>query len=128
MSASNYKILVVEDEFQVRTLFVKLLLQEGYQVLSASNAQDALEILASEKVDLILLDLRMPGPTDGEDLLYALRDRGDDVLIIVVSAWIDFDLLIDQPDCVFAVLEKPVQFHKLLETVCPSPDRINGPN
>ena len=77
-----------------------MFLQEGYQVLSASNAQDALEVLATETVNLILLDLRMPGPTDGEDLLYVLRDRGDDVLIIVVSAWIDFDLLIDQPDCV----------------------------
>ena len=117
MPASNYTVLVVEDEFQVRTLFVRLLLQEGYQVLSASNAQDALEVLATETVNLILLDLRMPGPTDGEDLLYALRDRGDDVLIIVVSAWIDFDLLIDQPDCVYAVLEKPVEFSKLLETV-----------
>ena len=116
MSTSNFTVLVVEDEFQVRTLFVRLLLQEGYQVLSASNAQDALDILDKEKVDLILLDLRMPGPTDGEDLLYLLRDRGDDVQIIVVSAWIDFDLLIDQPDCVYAVLEKPVQFAKLLDT------------
>ena len=84
----------------MRTLFVRLLLQECYQVLSASNAQDALDILdkeKKEKVDLILLDLRMPGPTDGEDLLYLLRDRGDNVRIIVVSAWIDFDLLIANP-------------------------------
>ena len=110
MTPSEVKILVVEDEFQVRTLLLRILDQEGYVTLSAGNAEDALIILDREEVSLVLLDLRMPGPTDGEDLLFTIRDRGDDVPVIVVSAWVDDEVLVDQPDCVHAVLKKPIQF------------------
>ena len=117
MTTSEAKILVVEDEFQVRTLLLRILDQEGYATLSAGNAGDALTILDREEVNLILLDLRMPGPIDGEDLLFTIRDRGDDVPIIVVSAWVDDEVLVDQPDCVHAVLKKPIQFSELCATV-----------
>jgi DNA-binding NtrC family response regulator len=117
MLPSDSKILVVEDEFQVRALLLRILSNEGYEPISAGNAQDALDILGKETVDLILLDLRMPGPTDGEDLLFLLRDRGDEVPIIVVSAWVDDEVMLDQPDCIYAVLKKPIQFAELIDTV-----------
>ena len=117
MDRSETRILVVEDEFQVRTLLLRILDQEGYATLSAGNAEDALEILDREEISLILLDLRMPGPTDGEDLLFLLRDRGDDVPIIVVSAWVDDEVLTDQPSCVHAVLKKPIQFSELTTSI-----------
>ena len=117
MTQPDAKILVVEDEFQVRTLMLRILDQAGYATLSAGNAEDALIILDREKVSLILLDLRMPGPIDGEDLLFRIRDRGDDVPVIVCSAWVDDEILLDQPDCVYAVLKKPIQFKELCSTV-----------
>ena len=59
----------------------------------------------------------MPGPTDGEDLLFMLRDRGDEIPIVVISAWVDDDVVVEQPDCVYAVLKKPVPLAELIHTV-----------
>ncbi|MEE3263595.1 MAG: hypothetical protein VX290_12200, partial [Candidatus Latescibacterota bacterium] len=47
----------------------------------------------------------MPGQADGKDLLYLLRDRGDDIPIVIVSGWVDDDATREQPDCVHAVLK-----------------------
>ena len=68
-------------------------------------------------IDLVLLDLHMPGQADGKDLLYLLRDRGDDIPIVIVSGWVDDDATREQPDCVHAVLKKPVAVETLLSTV-----------
>ena len=48
----------------------------------------------------------MPGQADGKDLLYLLRDRGDDIPNVIVSGWVDDDATREQPDCVHAVLKK----------------------
>ena len=117
MDQSAPQILVVEDEDQVRNLFIRILAQEGYEAVPARHAEQALELLGQGPFDLVLLDLRMPGPTDGEDLLFMLRDQGDEVPIIVVSAWVDDEVTLDNPDCVYAVLKKPIQFHELIDTV-----------
>lgn len=111
------RILIVEDEDQIRRLLLALLHKEGYETLPASSAQQALEILDREPVNLILLDLHMPGPADGEDLLYLLRDRGDEVPVIVVSGWVDDEVVINRPDCVYAVIKKPIQTDAFLHTV-----------
>ena len=117
MSESVPNILVVEDEEHVRRLLLTLLKREGYVALAASDASKALDILDQAKIDLILLDLHMPGPADGEDLLFLLRDRGDEVPIIIVSGWVDDEATTNQPDCVHAVLKKPIQIDKFVETV-----------
>lgn len=59
----------------------------------------------------------MPGQADGKDLLYLLRDRGDDIPIVIVSGWVDDDATREQPDCVHTVLKKPVAVETLLSTV-----------
>ncbi len=117
MSEPVPNILVVEDEEHVRRLLLTLLKREGYVALAASDAGKALDILDQTKIDLVLLDLHMPGPADGEDLLFLLRDRGDEVPIIIVSGWVDDEATTNQPDCVYAVLKKPIQIEKFIETV-----------
>ena len=68
-------------------------------------------------MQLILLDLHVPGQIDGEELLFALCDQGDEVPIIVVSGWVDDEATVYHPDCVHAVLKKPIQQDHLIETV-----------
>jgi two-component system, cell cycle response regulator DivK len=65
-------ILVVEDSADVRELLVSLLTRSGYAVTSAPNGQVALELLAAQRPDLILLDLSMP-ILDGWQTLAAIR-------------------------------------------------------
>ena len=47
----------------------------------------------------------------------ALRDQGDEIPIIVVSGWVDDETIANQPDCVHAVLKKPIQREHLLKTI-----------
>ena len=54
-------ILVVDDDEAIRTLLQEELEDEGYKVLIATNARDALKMVAAEPLDLVILDIRMPG-------------------------------------------------------------------
>lgn len=110
-------LLVVDDDAQVRSFILRVLEKEGYRVLLASDAGSALDILDGNDIGLVLLDLHMPGPADGEDLLFLLRDRGDDMPIIIVSGYVDDDATDHHPDCVHAVLKKPVHIEELVSKV-----------
>ena len=110
-------ILIVEDEEPIRRLLTRILTDAGYTTLEAETGDEALSRLGQAAVQLILLDLHMPGQVDGEELLFQLRDRGDEVPIIVVSGWVDDEATVYHPDCVHAVLKKPIQRDHLLETV-----------
>ena len=61
-------ILVVDDDDPIRRLIELELKDDGYQVLTASNAQDALKLVQTESIDLVILDIRMPG-MDGLEAL-----------------------------------------------------------
>ena len=111
------KILVVVDDAYVRTLAVKILNGRGYLALPAVDAWQAMDQLQRQSIDLIILDLRMPGPVDGEQLLFALRDQGSDVPVIVLSGWVDDDTRSAPPDCVHAVLKKPIMIDSFADTV-----------
>ena len=110
-------ILIVDDEEPIRRLFALILADAGYNSLAAETGAKALALLSNNTVDLILLDLHMPGQFDGEELLFRLRDQGDEVPIIIVSGWVDDDATINHPDCVNAVLKKPIEHESLIDAV-----------
>ena len=115
--ASETTILVVDDEEPIRVLLDRFLSQDDYRIVTASDVEQALAMLSEQTIDLILLDLHMPGPYDGEELLFLLRDRGDEIPIIVVSGWVDDEATINGPDCVYAVLKKQINHQQLMDTV-----------
>ena len=77
-------ILVVDDDREIVRVLGKLLELEGYQVCSAYDGMEALEILAGQKVHLILLDVRMP-KLDGLSTLMKIRKR-QNIPVIILSA------------------------------------------
>jgi CheY-like chemotaxis protein len=92
------KILVVEDEPLLRMDIADHLADEGFDVLEAGNADEAIAILeSSPKVRLIITDIDMPGSMDGLKLAEAVRDRWPPVKIIVVSGHRIVDIT-DLPD------------------------------
>jgi len=111
------RILVVDDDAYVRALVVKVLAKRGYNALAAADAWQATDILRQQAVDLVILDLRMPGPVDGEQLLFTLRDQGNDVPVIVLSGYVDEDTSQFPPDCVHAVLRKPIDVDVFADVV-----------
>jgi two-component system, OmpR family, KDP operon response regulator KdpE len=77
------KVLVVDDEAQMRRVLRASLMVHGYDVVEASSGEEALEALNDEPCDLILLDLNLPG-IDGVDTCRAIRSTSG-VPVIVVS-------------------------------------------
>lgn len=84
MSNYNEAILIVEDDPQIRNFIKYTIKKEGYKSFMASNAQSALGIIVSEKIDLIILDLGLPD-YDGIEVIKKVREWAD-MPIIVVSA------------------------------------------
>ena len=84
MSNYNETILVVEDDPQIRNFIKYTLEKEGYQSYTASSAQNSLNIIVSEKIDLIILDLGLPD-FDGMEVIKKVREWSE-IPIIVVSA------------------------------------------
>ncbi len=78
-------ILVVDDEKNIVTELSRTLRLEGHHALTALDGTAALEILSQKHVDLILLDIRMPG-MDGVELLKEIRQRYPEVIVIMMSA------------------------------------------
>ncbi len=86
MGGNGVTVLVVEDEALVRMDIALLLEDEGFHVLEASNADDAISLLdAHPEVRLMFTDIDMPGSMDGLKLAAAVRDRWPPVKIIVTS-------------------------------------------
>lgn len=85
MTAQTERILIVEDDPQIRNFICYALKQKGYtSLVTAGTAQQALSLLVSEQIELILLDLGLPD-FDGMEVIKKVREWSD-VPIIVVSA------------------------------------------
>ena len=80
------RILVIDDEENIRLLYKEELADEGYEVSVAASAQEALAKIEAERPDLITLDIRMPG-VDGIEFLRLLRERDRDLPVIIVTAY-----------------------------------------
>lgn len=78
-------ILVVDDEFLIRCMLSEKLRDASYQVIEACDATEALSVLKTVQPDLIISDVRMPGPLDGMDLLALVRETMPTLPVIIIS-------------------------------------------
>ncbi|MEM8668403.1 MAG: sigma-54 dependent transcriptional regulator [Planctomycetota bacterium] len=90
MSDSPCTVLVIDDEPSICWGFEKLLGNQGYRVLTASSAEDGMAAVGQTAVDLIVLDVRLPGE-DGLTALPRLRDASNDAPVIVMTAFGDLE-------------------------------------
>jgi len=84
MSGSPTKVLVIDDDPQLRTLVSRLLTQEGYEAHVAADADEAIVALEALSPDLVLLDVMLPR-TDGIDLLADIRTRSSIPVIMLTG-------------------------------------------
>lgn len=79
-------VLVVEDEPLIRLGLVSTLEDEGYEVIEASSASEAVEVLERRaKIGFVITDVNMPGSMDGIELAQTVRARDPSVHLIIVS-------------------------------------------
>jgi CheY-like chemotaxis protein len=86
-------ILVVEDEANMLRLLERVLSKRGYQVLTAADGEEAIEVHRTHKdaIDIILLDLGLP-KISGQDVLVKLKTENPDVKIVIASGYLEPDL------------------------------------
>ena len=114
-SRSRQRILLADDDAGVRGSLSDVLVSEGYVVIPAHDGQQALELAASDQIDLVLLDLNMP-VKNGWDTFEQLSRDHPLLPVIIVTA---------RPNQLFtaigagagALLEKPMDISTLLRTV-----------
>jgi DNA-binding NtrC family response regulator len=83
---THEKILVVDDEKHVRTLFERVLVKEGYQVECAASGSEAIDKLATNTFDLVVTDLKMDG-IDGLDLIKKGKKAKQDLPFVLISGY-----------------------------------------
>jgi two-component system response regulator AtoC len=88
------RILIVDDEENIRLVLRTLLRRHGYEVEAAASGEEALPLVESFGPDVVLADVRMP-KMGGLDLLATLRAKGHDATVIVMSAYGNIDQAID---------------------------------
>ena len=83
------KILIVDDEEHIRFLYSEELADEGFEVITADSGDGLLELIESEKPDLVILDIKMVD-YNGLDLLQDIRNKYYDLPVILCTAYDTF--------------------------------------
>lgn len=83
------RILVVEDDMPIRNLYKEELVDEGYEVITATDGLEGYKLFKETNPDLITIDIKMPN-MNGLELLDKIRKEDKDVPIIIYSAYGEF--------------------------------------
>lgn len=109
-------VLVVDDEAAIRRALGATLLAAGYGVLEAGDGRDALDLLETERVDVVISDVRMPR-MDGLELAETLRVRRPSLPVFLLSGWASPGDLTARGLDGTRLLEKPIDAQHLLDVV-----------
>ena len=100
-------ILVVDDEEVVRLLFKETLGELGHKVITAENATSALEVVNQQDLDLVFLDLKMPG-MDGAELFRQIKSVKPRLPVTIITGYPDSDMMVRAlAQGPFGVMNKP---------------------
>lgn len=131
------RILVVDDELFVRELLLEFLSSEGYEVTLADSGEQAVRLAQTQAMDVVLLDLKMPG-IDGIETLKRMRETDPNTLAIIMTGYPTIESSIEAlrygaHDYVIkpfklndlkVSIEKALQEHKLKTEIGQLKDRI----
>lgn len=111
------RIIVVDDEENIRQTLKEILTDEGYLVMTASGGEEALRMIPSEAPDLVLLDIWIPG-IDGIQTLKILKNMDPDIEVVMMTGHGAIDTAVKATKFgAFDFIEKPFTMEFLLSTV-----------
>ncbi len=110
-------ILIIEDEPAIVMILEELLTDEGYHVLTAPNGHEGLAILSSATVDLVIVDMNMPG-ISGKQVIDKVRKELSSILPVIVVTGSELEL-IDCPDfnSYQILIRKPFDLDQVLTSI-----------
>jgi two-component system phosphate regulon sensor histidine kinase PhoR len=123
MTDKKMTVLVVDDEKVVRDGCQRVLTDKGYHPLSAENGKEALDLLADNPVDIILLDLKMPGMS-GEEVLEKTYKKHPDIPVIIITGHGTIDTAVEcMKKGAYDFVTKPFQIDEFILTVNRASDK-----
>lgn len=90
----NYRILVVDDELLIRDLLYDFFTSEGWTIVIAEGGLRALDLLKSQRFDIVLTDLKMPD-IDGMDLIGRIRNTYGFLPVVVITGYPSLDTAVE---------------------------------
>lgn len=111
---SEFTVLLVDDEEDFRLTLAKRLAKRNLQVLAAANGEEALAAIRASAVDVVALDVRMPG-MDGIDVLQAIKAHDPLIEVVMLTGHASVEAAVEGMDHgAFDYLMKPVGIDELL--------------
>jgi len=108
------KILAVDDDLFTLKMLVKKLVKEGYDMETASDGVEALELISIKFYDIIITDLVMPGGVDGINVLEAAKAKNKQTEVILLTAHASVENAVEAMRKGAAdYLKKPINFYEL---------------
>lgn len=113
-----FRILLVDDEINVLKSLKRVLTRSGYDTLTATSGYEAIEILSSQPIAIVITDFRMPH-MNGADLLRRVKQDWPDCVNLVLSGYTDFKSVVEllNQGLVYRFLEKPWVDDELLDNI-----------
>ena len=119
----EFTVLVVDDEDEFREVTTKILSKRGLQVQGAESGEKALAILEHSRIDVVLLDVKMPG-MDGIETLRQIRSRKPLVEVVLLTGHASVESGIEGMKLgAFDYLMKPIDIEPLLEKLSGAYDK-----
>ena len=113
MCSDTIKVMLVDDQTEVRSMLVEVLTCLGYQALEASNSNEALELLSSQRPDIALIDVNIPG-IDGLQLQEYFKKESTPIPVILMSGSTDSEMMKKGMEAgALAFLTKPFDIFEL---------------
>lgn len=117
MPDNKKRILLVDDEENARTALAKILSREEYEVISAGNGFEALELLKNSLVDLVITDINMP-EMNGMFFLREINRLYPGINVIMVTAYGEVESYIEAMNLgAFEYINKPVRINELKKII-----------
>jgi DNA-binding NtrC family response regulator len=111
------KLLIVDDETRFLQAIAQRLIKRGFDVRTAENGKDAIDLARREKFDIALLDLKMPG-MDGGELLRILKEEHEFLEAIILTGHGSLESAVELTKLgAFSYLPKPYELERLVEVL-----------
>ena len=111
------RILVIDDEAEIRRSVRMILEYEGYDVLEASSGPEGIALSEKESPDLIFLDVKMPG-MDGLEVLQRIKASNDAIPVVIISGHGTVTTAVEATKAgAFDFIEKPLASERVLVTI-----------
>jgi len=124
MSFEKFKILITDDDIDLRELLTEAVKNWGYEVSVARDGEEALRKLRMERFDMVITDLMMPG-MDGLALLQKIKDLDKEILVIIITGYATIETAVKAIESgAYDYIAKPFRLDELMIVIKNACERL----